>query len=53
VRDRVLANLAFGEGDFGANTLYIALLAVPPFTPATARGAERIAVGIPGLLLLP
>ncbi|MEW6271272.1 MAG: hypothetical protein AB1689_18480, partial [Thermodesulfobacteriota bacterium] len=38
---------------FGDETLYVALLAVPPFTPADARGAERIAVGIPGLPLLP
>jgi hypothetical protein len=27
--------------------------AVPPFTPASARGAERIDVGIAGLPLLP
>jgi sugar lactone lactonase YvrE len=53
VRGRVLANLAFGTPAFGEGTLYIALLAVPPFTPATARGAELLDVGIPGLSLLP
>jgi len=37
---------------FDAGTMYISLLAVPPFTPATARGASRLAVGIPGLPLL-
>lgn len=53
VRGRVLANLAFGTPPFGAGELYISLLAVPPFTPATARGAERLSIGIPGLPLLP
>lgn len=53
VRGRVLANLAFASPPFGAGELYIALLAVPPFTPPTARGAERLAIGIPGLPLLP
>lgn len=53
VRGRVLANLAFGTPAFGSGELYIALLAVPPFTPPTARGAERLSVGIPGLPLLP
>ncbi len=52
VSDRVLANLAFGTPPFGRETLYIALLAVPPFTPPNARGAERIDVGIEGLPLL-
>lgn len=53
VRGRVLANLAFGTPPFGEGELYISLLAVPPFTPATARGAERLSIGIPGLPLLP
>jgi DNA-binding beta-propeller fold protein YncE len=53
VRGRVLANLAFAPPAFGSGELYIALLAVPPFTPATARGAERLPVGIAGLPLLP
>jgi len=53
VRGRVLANLAFGTPAFGEGELYIALLAVPPFTPTTARGAERLTLGIPGLPLLP
>jgi sugar lactone lactonase YvrE len=53
VRGRVLANLAFGTPAFGEGELYIALLAVPPFTPVSARGAERLTLGIPGLPLLP
>jgi len=53
VRGRVLANLAFGTPAFDEGELYIALLAVPPFTPPTARGAERLTIGIPGLPLLP
>lgn len=53
VRGRVLANLAFASPPFGTGELYVALLAVPPFTPATARGAERLSVGIAGLPLLP
>jgi DNA-binding beta-propeller fold protein YncE len=47
--DRVFANLAFGQGDFDDETLYIALLAIPPFTSPEARGLERFVVGIPGL----
>lgn len=53
VRGRVLANLAFGTPAFGSGELYIALLAVPPFTPPSARGAERLTIGIAGLPLLP
>lgn len=53
VQGRVLANLAFGAPAFGEGELYIALLSVPPFTPTTTRGAERLEVGIPGLPLLP
>ena len=53
VRDHVLANPDFGRGDFGDGMLYIALLAVPPFTSPEARGVERIEVGIAGLPLLP
>ncbi|HEY8516274.1 MAG TPA: hypothetical protein VIS07_12230 [Candidatus Binatia bacterium] len=53
VSDRVLANLAFGSRPFGDQTLYVSLLAVPPFTSPNARGAERIEVGIRGLPLLP
>ncbi len=49
---KVYANLAFGNGTFGPTTLYVSLLAVPPFTPRTARGVERVEVGIPGLPLL-
>jgi sugar lactone lactonase YvrE len=53
VNDHVLANLAFGRGEFGNTTLYIALLAVPPFTPPEARGLERFATGIRGLRVPP
>lgn len=53
VHGRVLANLAFGSPPFGDGSLYIALLAVPPFTPEAARGAERLDLGIAGLPLLP
>jgi sugar lactone lactonase YvrE len=53
VPDYVLANLAFGVGDFGETTLYIARLAVPPFTLPETRGIERIEVGIPGLPVPP
>ena len=53
VRGRVLANLAFGRGAYGATTLYVSLLAVPPFTPASERGVERLELGIPGQPLLP
>jgi sugar lactone lactonase YvrE len=51
--NHVLANLAFGTGAFGETTLYIARLAVPPFTAPETRGAERIPVGIRGLAVPP
>ncbi len=50
--DRVYANLAWGRGDFGEETLYISLLAVDLFT-LPLRGVERIDLGIGGLPLLP
>jgi hypothetical protein len=53
VPNYVLANLAFGVGDFGSTTLYISRLAVPPFTAPETRGIERIEVGIPGLPVPP
>jgi hypothetical protein len=53
VQDHVLANLDFGQDAFGTATIYIALLAVPPFTLPSARGVERFTIGIPGLPLLP
>lgn len=46
--DGILANLAFGKGDFGASTLYIALLSMPPFNPPEKRGVMRVEVGIEG-----
>ena len=53
VEDRIMANLAFGQGAFGETVLHISLLTIPPFTDSSARGAERSPVGIPGLNLLP
>ncbi len=53
VRGRIFANLAFGAGEFGATTLYLALLAVPPFTEPTARGLERVDIDIGGAPLPP
>lgn len=49
----LFANVAFGQGDYGATTLYIALLSIPPFTTADSRGLERFDVGIGGQPLLP
>ena len=37
VTDRVLANLAFGSEAFGATTLYLTRLAIPPFSAASTR----------------
>ena len=45
--DRVLANVIFGRGEYGESTLYVALLAIPPFL--RLRGVERLELGIPGL----
>jgi len=54
VADGVLyANLAFGQGHFPADTLYVSLLSVPPFAGATSRGVHSFPLGIPGLDLLP
>jgi len=50
---QIFANVAFGEGDYGDTTLYIALLAVPGFSDPDSRGLERFDVGIAGLPLLP
>lgn len=50
---QIFANVAFGEGDYGETTLYIALLAVPGFSNPDSRGLERFDVGIAGLPLLP
>lgn len=50
---QVFANVAFGAGEYGATTLYIALLAIPGFTDPDSRGLERFEVGIAGLPLLP
>lgn len=51
-RERVFANLAWGRGSFGDETLYLSLLAVDAFG-LPIRGVDRIDVGIPGLPLLP
>lgn len=50
---QVFANVAFGTGEYGETTLYIALLAIPGFTDPDSRGLERFDVGIRGLPLLP
>jgi sugar lactone lactonase YvrE len=52
-RGRIFANLAFGAGDFGSTHMYLALLAVPPFTEASARGLERVDVDLGGAPLPP
>jgi len=44
----ILANVAFGQGEFGETTLYIALLTMPPFSPEEKRGLMRVDVGIVG-----
>ncbi len=49
--ERVYANLAWGRGQFGDRTMYIALLAVDAFG-LPVRGVERIDLGIKGLPLL-
>lgn len=49
VKGRVFANLAWGRGEFGADTLYLALLlAVPFFTEPSMRGVERLPGGVRG-----
>jgi len=50
--ERVYANLAWGRGGFGAETLYISLLAINEFN-LPIRGIDRIDLGIAGLPLLP
>jgi len=50
IRDQLVANLMFGRGDFGATTLYLTLLAVPPFASPNARGLVRLEAGVPGVL---
>ncbi|MCC6621628.1 MAG: hypothetical protein IT385_10265 [Deltaproteobacteria bacterium] len=52
-RGKVWANLAFAPDAYGSTTMYLALLAVPPFTPADARGIERVRVDVPGAPLPP
>ena len=49
----IYANLAFGTAPFGETSIYLSLLAIPPFTPASARGVQRVEVGLPGRPLLP
>ena len=46
--DRVFANPVFGQGAYGKTQLYLALLAVPVFTPPESRGLMRFDVGIAG-----
>lgn len=47
-RNKVWANLAFAPAAYGDTTMYLALLAVPPFIPADRRGVERVDVGVSG-----
>ncbi len=53
VSDYVMANIAFGQGNFDHGDLYIATLAVPGFTLPETRGVRRFNVGIAGQPLLP
>jgi len=53
VDHRVMANLAFAPEAFGNGMLYIAVLAVPPFTDPSTRGLLRFDLGLDGLPLLP
>lgn len=49
---QIFANVAFGTGEYGEGTLYIALLAIAGFSDADSRGLERFEVGIAGLPLV-
>jgi hypothetical protein len=51
-RGKVYANLAFGHGDFGVTTMYLAMLRVA-LVPNSPRGLERIEVGVTGAPLPP
>ena len=44
----IYANLAFGRGDFGERTLYLALLQVAVISGPESRGLQRVALGIRG-----
>jgi sugar lactone lactonase YvrE len=48
--DRVFANIAFGRGAFGDQTMYLSLLAIDAFG-LPLRGVERIDIGIAGASL--
>ena len=52
-KGKVYANLAFGGGAYGPTTLYLALLAFPPFTADTERGLERVRVEVGGAPIPP
>ena len=51
--DRLIANLAFGQGGFGQTTLYGTLLFVGGLSRPDGRGVVRAEVGIGGWPLLP
>jgi sugar lactone lactonase YvrE len=51
--DRVLANPAFGTGDFGETTMYVALVAIPGLVDPSMRGVVRFDPRIRGQPLLP
>ncbi|PKN56110.1 MAG: hypothetical protein CVU56_17900 [Deltaproteobacteria bacterium HGW-Deltaproteobacteria-14] len=50
VKGSILANLAFGQGEYGETTLYFSLLSVVPFVPKEARGVVRLPIGVRGRL---
>ncbi|MCA9545938.1 MAG: hypothetical protein KC613_16155 [Myxococcales bacterium] len=50
---QLIANVAFGTDTYGATTLYMGMLHIPPFTTKASRGLTRVPVGIAGQPLLP
>lgn len=50
-KGKVWANLAFAPDTYGATTMYLSLLKLPPFTQS--RGVERVELGIEGAPLPP
>lgn len=52
-KDRVFANLAFGRGDFGNQTLYLSLLTIQGLIPPESRGLNRFDTGIRGIRVPP
>ena len=48
VKDLIYANVGFGSGPLGETSLYMCLLAVPPFTTDQSLGLHRVELGIRG-----